>query len=105
MTSGYLWDIATAYAIGFDVQNGTPDTAVTSGAIINVTINGSYLSTGNSNKGIQISGYIVGGTGVDLNATLANTAIMRGQYVELAVVAGISGDSKNLRVDTLWIFP
>jgi len=95
--SGFLWKGLPVYFVGFDIRNGTADSGGTQ-AIINSIINGNALSTSNSSSGISISGTSVTSTAVDINATLANTLLSSGQFIEVKITKGTNGDGQTLSV-------
>jgi hypothetical protein len=103
-TGGYLWDDDPVYIIGLDIQNGTADSGATQ-AIINAVINGNLLDTSNSNNGLSISGTSLVRSVVDINATLANTLLSRGQVVEIKITKGTNGDGQYLTVTILGVLP
>jgi hypothetical protein len=102
--SGMLWDLMPAYFIGLDIQNGTADSGGTQ-AIVNLIVNGNALDTSNSSSGLSISGTSLVRSVVDINSTLANTLISRGQYLEVKITKGTNGDGLNLIVTGLFVRP
>lgn len=104
LPSGYLWDDEPVYFIGLDIQNGTADSGATQG-IVNLVVNGNLLDTSNSTNGLSISGTSLVRSAVDINATLANTLLSRGQYLEIKVTKGTNGDASNLLVTALYVIP
>jgi hypothetical protein len=104
MPSGYLWDIGPAYFVGINIQNGTADSGGTQ-AIVNAIVNGNALDTSNTNNGLSISGTTLVRSVVDINATIANTLLSRGQYVEVKVTKGTNGDALDLMVNLIVVFP
>ena len=104
MPSGLLWDLLPAYFIGLDIQNGTADSGGTQG-IVNLVVNGNLLDTSNSTNGLSISGTSLVRSVVDINATINNTLLSRGQYLEIKVTKGTNGDALNLLVTALYVIP
>lgn len=104
LPSGFLWDDEPIYFIGFDIQNGTADSGGTQG-IVNLVVNGNLLDTSNSTNGLSISGTSLVRSVVDINATIANTLLSRGQYLEIKVTKGTNGDALNLLVTALYVIP
>lgn len=102
MSAGILWSMPAAYFVGVSGQQGTADTGGTQ-PVINLMINGSILSTSNTNTGISMSTTTLVSSVVDIN--VSNYDIQIGEYIELKVVTGSNADSKNLTVYGIYVLP
>jgi hypothetical protein len=103
MPSGFLWELPTAYCVGYNFQNGTADGS--SNAYVQLVVNGNNVcSTGAT--GMVISSTSLFSTGVAVNTVSStNITIATGQYFEISATAGSSANALNGRLVALIVIP
>jgi hypothetical protein len=98
-----FWDGRKAYLVDFGVVHEVPDTGTQ--PKVNILINGSAVSTNDSNNGIQLSG--TGGTRVKNSAVSINTSnydANQDEPIEIScTAAGGTGDAANLTVFCIFV--
>jgi len=101
----YKWQRANAYLVVFSGTNHWPDSGVTEPKI-NIKIDGSLVSTNDSNNGIQLSA--TADTWVDNSAVAISTSnydIERGDELEIrCTVVGTTGDAECLTVQCVFVY-
>jgi hypothetical protein len=101
----HRWNLGKAYLVSFAATSGVADTGA-SEPKLNVKIDGSLVSTYDSNNGIQLSG--TAGTWTDNDAVSVNTTnyvVNRGDAIDLrCTAAGTNGDADCLSVELLFVF-
>jgi hypothetical protein len=102
MNTYFKWQGRKAYLVAFSAVHKTADT--TTNPKINVKVNGSAVSTNDSNNGVQLS---TAGTWVDNSAVAISTSnydINRGEAVEInCTAAGGTADAANLTVSCVFV--
>lgn len=101
---GYPWDLPTAYIIGYNFQTATIDSGT--GTYVNLVVNGNQFSSLNSNKGLAVTTTGNIWTATDLNLiSSTNPTISYGQYLDINVTAGTSGNATNAMMVPICVIP
>lgn len=99
----FRWDASTAYLVWFSATVNTSDT--TDEAKINVKVNDQFVSSNDSNNGIQLSG--TDGTWADnpaVSITIANYDILFGETVKpWCTVVGGTADGTDLSMSCVFV--
>jgi len=97
------WQGRKAYLVSFSAVHKTADTGAAQPKI-NVKVNGSAVSTNDSNNGVQLS---TAGTWVDNSAIAINTSnydINRGESIEInCTAAGTNSNASDLTVSLVFV--
>ena len=101
---GYPWDLPTAYIIGYNFQTAAIDSGT--GTYVNLVVNGNQFSSLNSNKGLAVTTTGNIWTATDLNLiSSTNPTISYGQYLDINVTAGTSGNATNAMMVPICVIP
>ncbi len=101
---GYPWDLPTAYIIGYNFQTAAIDSGT--GTYVNLVVNGNQFSSLNSNKGLAVTTTSNIWTATDLNLiSSTNPTISYGQYLDINVTAGTSGNATNAMMVPICVIP
>lgn len=99
MNTGFTWMMAGARLVAFKVKHKSDDSS--SQPYVNMTVNGSLVSTENSGDGPQVSTEWVYASGVAINT--GNYVVNRDAVIEISTSAGGAGDAEHLTVEAFFV--